>query len=1261
MEIIFQNLNQGLNKGYLKQGVTRTEINLFKANLVQMYSRIDEQESEENLKNIVADFLKETYYKNRFEINTKDRKDLVIHHGKSAKDPVGVILEAKKPSNKAEMPNKERQNVKALHELLLYYLREVHENNNHEIKYLVATNIWEWFIFDGVWFEKNVSRNAELKKKYTDWKVSGNSTQHFYDYTAKIFFQKEIDSSTTLTNPEKLPCTYFNLKDFQKLAQNPECEEDNDLISLYKTFSPEHLLRKPFANDSNTLNKEFYFELLYILGLEEVKDGTKKVIVRYAEAKRNEGSLLENTINKLTIGRKFGDKDITDEDTTLQEEIFEVALELCITWINRILFLKLLEGQLVQYHRGNRDFRFLNEEVIRDFDELEELFFEVLAIPVEKRKSIVNQKFGHIPYLNSSLFEYSDLERKYVSISCIKDRLTLPIYVQSVLKDGKGNKISGNKNTLVYLFQFLDSYNFSSDSQAEIQPEDKTIINAAVLGLIFEKINGYKDGSFFTPGYITMYMCRETIRRAAVAKFNEKMGWNCETFSDLQAEIAYKDKKERQKANEIVNSLTVCDPAVGSGHFLVSALNEIIALKSDLRILSYTDGSRITGFSIEIENDELIVTDQETNKLFQYSVGALNKPISDIEILQTTLFHEKQIIIENCLFGVDINPKSVAICRLRLWIELLKHAYYTKESNYQNLETLPNIDINIKVGNSLVSRFHLLDDLSAVFRNKKFNQTAYLLAVNAYKAVKERKVKEDLRRFLAEIKEQFKGTLLNNHPYQKELSRKKGELVVLDFPDLFDGKNMSDTEKDKKKKILQKEITLLEHKVRDYYDTTFYKNALEWRFEFPEVLNENGEFLGFDIVIGNPPYGATMSEKMKEHMKDSFSLVHQRTFDTFNYFIAMGTYLTKYKGYLSFIIPNNLFFQAEFEQTRRFLSGQLLLAYNLGDNVFAEANVPTAIFLSKKEVPDNKKGFIYADYRNEIKNEKFIFDTKKFEFIELLNIENTPSYTFGSSTAEIKLIEKMRKQATTIDEIAEEVASGISTGADKVFRINAETVQEVQLERELLQPVLVGREILKYQINDTKHSIIYTERSTKIKNFVNTLNYLNPFKPTLSKRSETKGGILPWFALNRQRYKGLFTEPKILIRQTSDAIIATFDAQGFFALDSLLICKIEKEKPFDYLYILAVLNSKITHFIYQTFTQEQGRVFAQVKPQNVRKMLIPNISKEAQQPYIEIVTAIMQQKIANKDTSDLERKIDEMLYSFYQLTPQEIAIIEGKN
>ena len=142
--------------------------------------------------------------------------------------------------------------------------------------------------------------------------------------------------------------------------------------------------------------------------------------------------------------------------------------------------------------------------------------------------------------------------------------------------------------------------------------------------------------------------------------------------------------------------MKICDPAVGSGHFLVSALNEIIAVKSDLGILADKDGKRLREYAVSVENDELIVTYDE--HLFAY-----NYKDPESQRVQETLFHEKETIIENCLFGVDINPKSVAICRLRLWIELLKNAYYRRGTD--ELETLPNIDINIKCGNSLVSRF----------------------------------------------------------------------------------------------------------------------------------------------------------------------------------------------------------------------------------------------------------------------------------------------------------------------------------------------------------------------------------------------------------------------------------------------------------------------------------------------------------------------------------------------------------------------------
>jgi adenine-specific DNA-methyltransferase len=162
-----------------------------------------------------------------------------------------------------------------------------------------------------------------------------------------------------------------------------------------------------------------------------------------------------------------------------------------------------------------------------------------------------------------------------------------------------------------------------------------------------------------------MYMCRETIRKAVIQKFNETNGWNCTDLNTLYDKI-----EDRGEANNIINNLKICDPAVGSGHFLVSALNEMIAIKSDLKILQDRDGRRLKEYHFEVVNDELIVTDED-GELFEY-----NPANKESQRIQETLFHEKQAIIENCLFGVDINPNSVKICRLRLWIELLKNAYY---------------------------------------------------------------------------------------------------------------------------------------------------------------------------------------------------------------------------------------------------------------------------------------------------------------------------------------------------------------------------------------------------------------------------------------------------------------------------------------------------------------------------------------------------------------------------------------------------------
>jgi very-short-patch-repair endonuclease len=527
MTIPALNPRQALNKAFLKVKPNRTEIEGFKANLIQLLDRINDIESEEFHKNLVSDFLKKTYYEPNYFINTKGRNDLVIHNGNNANSTVGVIIEAKKPTNRAEMikpfaANDSQQqrvaklNVKAFQELVLYYLRERFTHRNLEVKHLVATNINEWFIFDVILFDRLFAQNKDLVKQFNDFeggRLADTKTDFFYKQIAEPFINA-ITSEITFT--------YFNIQEYQKPLRNSEKEDDILLISLFKLVSPEHLLKLPFTNDSNSLDKRFYSELLHIIGLTETKDGSKKLITRNKEGERNSGSMLEDAIIQLESLDKISRLENPSQfGNTTQERLFNIALELCITWINRILFLKLLEGQLIKYHKNDKKYAFLNHDFLKEYDDLNSLFFQVLAKKHEERNEDVKEQFSKVPYLNSSLFEPTELEHNTLFISNLKDTKTISIFSQSVLKDQHGKRRTGNITTLHYLFDFLEAYDFGAEGGEEIQEDNKTIINASVLGLIFEKINGYKDGSFFTPGFITMYMCRETIRKAVIQKFNE--------------------------------------------------------------------------------------------------------------------------------------------------------------------------------------------------------------------------------------------------------------------------------------------------------------------------------------------------------------------------------------------------------------------------------------------------------------------------------------------------------------------------------------------------------------------------------------------------------------------------------------------------------------------------------------------------------------------------------------------------------------------
>ncbi|TPE46206.1 DUF7149 domain-containing protein [Pontibacter mangrovi] len=1297
---------QALNKAYLKLKTSRNEMNRFKQALTSLLDNIDLNETEEHAKNHLRDFLRLTFY-DKYGVNTKGKTDLVIHTGATTKTSAGVLLEVKRPTNKADMPTTDNLNYKATHELLLYYLRERLEHQNHDLRHLIVTSVHEWFVFDALEFDRLFFRNTQLKKDFADWsagrKASGSTD----------FFYKEIAAPYLTKLQESISYTYFNLKDYEKPLRNKSTQDDVKLVALYKLLSPAHLLKEPFANDANSLDRDFYLELLHIIGLEEVKEGGRKLIQR--KAKPNPGSLLEAAYQKLRSEDLIaGLENAYSFGSNREEQLFNVALELCITWMNRVLFLKLLEAQLISYHHGDKKYGFMSSANLREFDDLNELFFDVLAERPENRGASVKSKYSHIPYLNSSLFETTALEKRTLRISNLKDRSLLPLYPQTVFKRTLGKEFVQKHpelHTLEYLLRFLGSYDFGAEGKEEIQEENKTLITASVLGLIFEKINGYRDGSFYTPGFITMYMSREAIRRAVVQRFSEKYNWDFsqvargQEFEALQLRIHQNYTFQRlQEYNELINSLRICDPAVGSGHYLVSALNELIVLKHDLRILLNRQGKPLHYGSIEVQNDELIVTDHY-GEPFSYTVHeqpdghrSINPQAQE---LQEALFHEKQTIIENCLFGVDINPNSVKICRLRLWIELLKNAYYldqdlqdfkmdrissqsdsSKSNNpsrtaswksstpenpggrgpregsdnlsspvcyanasgqregfnnddsrkathtsgsagsgkYAQLQTLPNIDINIKQGNSLLSRYPLSADLKEAFGKKGHSLQAYREAVAKYKHTNSKEHKKQLVQFLEEIKQGFKTTLANNDPLRRKMADLRGQIQVMQNPDLFGAKKVDKKQLQQKQKQLQK----LEAEREAIEANKVYEGAFEWRFEFPEVLDEQGNFVGFDVVLGNPPYGANLSGIEAKIYRTKYK-VSSYQIDTYTLFIELSTLILKQGGYESLIIPTAWLSSTFDINLREFLLDELDV-YSIvvcPKHTFEEAIVETLIINASKESPKEM-----LQVSQLAKDEVHTFSKNRFR------TESKRAFYIAGDALEYKLINKIQAAQEKLESSFEvvwgvkvyEKGKGVPPQSSeaskaKIFHSNLKT-KETHLR------LLGGKEIHTYCIRWSGGYIDYG----------------------------------PWLAAPRNI--SWFEEgPKILVREITSKgkIQAAYTTEEFVFSNSIDGIKSKNGSSYSILVLLALLNSKLVSFYHQKLSANSSKdAFPKVLLQDLRNLPIATPDEETRASITQLVEQILSIKQADAaaDTSELEAEVDVLVYRLYGLTYEEVLLVD---
>ncbi len=1285
-------LPKALSQALRKFKPLRKDINHFKTGLAACLNNIsiaeENKEHEENFKKYIADFLKNSLYQDHL-INTKERIDLAIYSGQDANSHISVLIEVKRPSNTSEFPTANNINKKALHELLLYYLQERVDKQNNNIKHLIATNGYEWYLFKGEDFYTHFYKNAALQKEYKafrDGEKDSTKNELFYQEIAKKYLEQVGDA---------LDYVYFNVQDYTPYL-DLDNKKDNKLVSLYKTLSSTHLLNKAFGNDSNQLNKVFYEELLHLIGLEEVKEKGKKVIQRLPKGKRDYGSLLESTIFTLE-SKDYLRKtpDLRSHGSTKEEQLFSVGLELCLTWINRVLFIKLLESQLLDYHGGNKNYRFLHQDFIKGFDDLEDLFFLALAKKRSERYEHLQDNYQYIPYLNSSLFEPNELERDVMQLSNVKDK-TMQLYSKTVLKDGNNKRLTGSKDTLAYLFEFLEAYDFSTDNKNEVEEgeQSKALINASVLGLIFEKINGYKDGSFYTPSYITMYMSRETLRRAVVQKMNAHYKWTCTDFEDLKEDLidhikeqGKERKKARLEANTVINKLKICDPAVGSGHFLVSCLNELIAIKSDLNILCDAQGERLYTF-ITLENDELVLED-ENGDFFTY-----NPSVARTHSIQKALFHEKQTLIENCLFAVDINPNSVKICRLRLWIELLKNAYYNQDNV---LQTLPNIDINIKCGNSLISRFELEDDLKSAFKSKTnpYSLKDYKNAVKEYKNTNDKNRKREIQAIIDTIKGAFKDTL--DKQFLKKLAGARGK-YDLKNQELTNLKAFGTKIPKKERDVLKKLKTAFEKAQaakEEILDNVLYQDAFEWRFEFPEVLDNKGAFRGFDVVIGNPPYMRVQAIQKtqpaaKKHYEEVYK-VAQGSYDLANIFVEKAVDISNSTAANSYILPHKFFNSASTAIFRDYLTeGQYVdKVTHFGANmIFDEADTYTCIIDFS---PTANKGFwcYKAEFKEDYVRKMYQADSYGFiayeQLVKMSNYYGSNQWIFLDNKIAIDVFEKIYTDSKKLEEVVS-LFVGLQTSNDSLYI--GELVKETDLsyflafkklgktfevEKFFFKPILKGKDVHRYKTLSTSLYVFFpyhiegrvskTLSLKRLKNdFPLTYNYVKSNEAIFKARESGKAGKKEnWYAHGRENNLTKFDQ----LRLSSMEICSkhpNVTINDSICHNTKVYSWVKNEEVTEsYEYLLAIANSKILWwFLIQTGDTLQGdaRTF---KTNYLNPFPIPQLVSDAVESKItNQVKKLLTQKQAdpNADTSQLEQEIDVLVYQLYNLTYEEVLIVD---
>lgn len=804
------------------------------------------------------------------------------------------------------------------------------------------------------------------------------------------------------------------------------------------------------------------------------------------------------------------------------------------------------------------------------------------------------------------------------------------------------------------LMEFFNGYNFTID---ENDPDDAEVgVDPEMLGHIFENLlEDNKDkGAFYTPKEIVQYMCRQSvIQYLKTHEADEKYSLAIERLiNESVVEPVLQNKGTATRFIELLKNVKVCDPAIGSGAFPMGILYVLYYALHHLQ------------------------SHAEPNKSFDST-------------------KTKRNIIQNNIFGVDIEQGAVDIARLRFWLALVVDA--------EAPQPLPNLDYKITCGNSLLSRYDLETPLDNVFveynkgknEEEKLSLAKYKKLVSDYTNTSNHEKKDLFRKTIEEIKKTFK-TELSKKEINKIIGVKK-EIYDLEQPNLF-GEELTKAQKSELKKLKTK-LEKLESEREDVLNNKVYEDAFEWRFEFPQLLDENGKFIGFDIIIGNPPY---IKEATDKNAFDGLrnTEYYQGKMDLWYIFACKGIDLLKSNACLCYIATNNWVTNdgASILRNKIVSDVKIIQLIDFFDAmVFDSASIQTMIMLFQKDSVTDNYFFDYRKVQQKHANKQVainllekIHDDSNVYFMPLFNREHFSNQllTFASTENDqiLQLISNAKHILLNDQDGLKEISSGIDVLQDYVnkkaqqllnnkkqigdgiFVLSQQEYDSLSFndnEKSLVKPYYTSKLINRYSVcKENSEWIIYTDSSANdsISLYPNIQKHLDQFSKVITSVNKPYG-------LHRARKKESFEGEKILaLRKCVNRPAFSYVNFDSFVSRAYLIIRTNRVNQ---KYLTGLLNSTLIKYWLKYKGKMQGANF-QIDKEPLQQIPIAVPAINVQELIATIVDYVMMASSTKENLSELvsnetialffEKIIDGCVYELYfgeHMKEQEINIIDS--